>query len=178
MLKPGSDGRVMHASSFSKTVSPGVRVGYLAGPEDEIAKLAKRANEIYISPNMLAESIVFELCRSGALDENIAFVKGALRERRDALVATLREHVPEADFVEPGGGYFLWLTLGDDVDATELQAAALEEKVAFIAGEDFMLDGGRSSLRLSFASVPPDQIGEGVERIARSLERVRAASPA
>ena len=177
MLSP--DGwRVIHASSFSKTVSPGVRVGYLAGPADEIAQLAKRANEIYISPNMLAESIVYELCRSGALDENIAFVKGALRERRDTLVEALREHIPEAEFVVPGGGYFLWLTLGDDVDTVELQAAALEEKVAFIAGPDFMLDGGQSSLRLSFASVPPDQIPEGVERIARALDRVRAASPA
>ena len=111
MLAPGDGGRVIHASSFSKTVSPGVRVGYLAGPADEIAKLAKRANELYISPNMLAEAVVYELCRSGGLDENIAFVKGALKERRDTLVDALREQVPEADFVEPGGGYFLWLTL-------------------------------------------------------------------
>jgi 2-aminoadipate transaminase len=175
-MLPTDGGRVIHASSFSKTVSPGVRVGYLAGPAEEIAKLAKRANEMYISPNMLAESVVWELCRSGALDENIAFVKGALRERRDTLVEALREHIPEADFVEPGGGYFLWLSLEGDVDATELHAAALEEKVAFVAGPDFMLDGGESSLRLSFASVPPDQIGEGVARIARALERVRAAS--
>jgi 2-aminoadipate transaminase len=178
MLTPEPGGRVIHASSFSKTVSPGVRVGYLAGPEDEIAKLAKRANEIYISPNMLAESVVFELCRSGGLDENIVFVKGALRERRDTLVNALGEHLPEAEFVIPGGGYFLWLTLDGDVDTTELLAAALEEKVAFIAGPDFMLEGGGSSLRLSFASVPPDQIDEGVARVARSLERVRAASPA
>ncbi len=175
--RDGSD-RVVHSSSFSKTVSPGVRVGYLAGAEEEITKLAKRANEIYISPNMLAESVVWELCRSGALDENIAFVKGALRERRDALVEALGEHLPEADFVVPGGGYFLWLTLGEDVDTEELLAAALEEKVAFIAGPDFMLEGGRSSLRLSFASVPAEQIGDGVARISRALERVRAASPA
>jgi DNA-binding transcriptional MocR family regulator len=178
MLSPGGDGRVIHASSFSKTVSPGVRVGYLAGPAEEIAQLAKRANEIYISPNMLAESIVHELCRSGAHDRNIEFVKGALRERRDALVAALGEHIPEAEFVVPGGGYFLWLTLGEDVDTAELLVAALEEKVAFIAGPDFMLEGGKSSLRLSFASVPADQIAEGVARIARSLERIRAASPA
>jgi 2-aminoadipate transaminase len=178
MLSPDDGGRVIHASSFSKTVSPGVRVGYLAGPADEIAQLSKRANEIYISPNMLAESVVHELCRSGGLDENIAFVKGALRERRDRLVDALREHIPEAEFVVPGGGYFLWLTLGEDVDTVELLAAALEEKVAFIAGPDFMLEGGNSSLRLSFASVPPEPIGEGVARIARSLERVRAASPA
>ena len=84
MLSIDSADRVIHASSFSKTVSPGVRVGYLAGPAEEIAKLAKRANETYISPNMLAESVVLELCRSGGLDRNIEFVKGALRERRDA----------------------------------------------------------------------------------------------
>jgi len=170
--------RVIHASSFSKTVSPGVRVGYLAGPKDEIAVLAKRANEIYISPNMLAESVVWELCRSGALDENIDFVRGALRERRDALVEALRKQIPAADFVLPGGGYFLWATLSDDVNCEEVLSAALEEGVAFIAGCDFMLEGGHSSLRFSFASVPPDRIGEGVARITRALERVRAASPA
>ena len=78
----------------------------------------------------------------------------------------------------PGGGYFLWLTLAEDVDTVELAAAAKEEGVAFVAGPDFMLEGGRSSLRLSFASVPADQIAEGVARISRALERVRAASPA
>jgi DNA-binding transcriptional MocR family regulator len=178
MLAQDGPDRLIHASSFSKTVSPGVRVGYLAGPEEVIKKLAKRANETYISPNMLTESIVWELCRSGALEENIAFVKGALAERRDALVEALREHLPEARFVVPGGGYFLWLTLNADVDAVELLSAALEERVAFVAGPDFMLDGGRSSLRLSFASVPPEQIPEGVARISRALERTRAASPA
>jgi 2-aminoadipate transaminase len=178
MLSQDSAGKVIHASSFSKTVSPGVRVGYLAGPDDEIKQLVKRANEIYISPNMLAESVVWELCRSGGLDRNIEFVRGALQERRDALVEALEEKVPEADFVVPGGGYFLWLTLDEDVDTVELQAAAKEEGVAFIAGPDFMLDGGGNALRLSFASVPPERIGEGIERIATALERVRAASPA
>ena len=177
MLSLDRSDRVIHSSSFSKTVSPGVRVGYLAGPEEEITKLAKRANEVYISPNMLAESVVWELCRSGALDENIAFVKGALRERRDALVEALGERLPEAAFVLPGGGYFLWLTLGDDVNCEELLAAALQEHVAFIAGCDFMLEGGRSSMRLSFASVPAEQIDDGVGRIVKALEGLRAASP-
>lgn len=170
--------RVIHASSFSKTVSPGVRVGYLAGPAVEVAKLAKRANETYISPNMLAEAVVLELCRSGGLDRNIEFVRGALRERRDALVEALREQLPEAEFVVPGGGYFLWLDLAAGTDATALLAEAKGEGVAFIAGPDFMIDGGGGSLRLSFASVPPERIGEGVARLARALERVRASSPA
>jgi DNA-binding transcriptional MocR family regulator len=178
MLSLDKVGRVVHASSFSKTVSPGVRVGYLAGPGEEIAKLAKRANETYISPNMLAESIVLELCRSGGLDRNIAFVKDALRARRDALVEALGEQIPEAEFVVPGGGYFLWLDLAEGTDTTALLVEARGEGVAFVAGPDFMIEGGGNSLRLSFASVPPERIPEGVARVSRALERVRAGSPA
>ena len=129
MLSLDGADRVIHASSFSKTVSPGVRVGYLAGPAGEIAKLAKRANETYISPNMLAEAVVLELCRSGVLDRNIEFVKGALRERRNALVEALRERIPEAEFVVPGGGYFLWLDLAEGTDTTALQAEGEGEGV-------------------------------------------------
>ena len=116
MLSLDRSERVIHASSFSKTVSPGVRVGYLAGPAEQIQTLAKRGSEHYISPNMLAESMVLELCTSGALARNIEFVNGALAERRDRLVEALREQIPEAEFVVPGGGYFLWLDLADDVD--------------------------------------------------------------
>jgi 2-aminoadipate transaminase len=170
--------RVIHASSFSKTVSPGVRVGYLAGPATEIAQLAKRANETYISPNMLAEAVVLELCRTGALDRNIALVKGALRDRRDALVEALREQIPEAEFVVPGGGYFLWLDLAAGTDSAALLAEAAGEGVAFVAGPDFMIEGGENSLRLSFASVPPERIPEGVARISRALERVRQGETA
>jgi 2-aminoadipate transaminase len=178
MLSRDGSGRVIHASSFSKTVSPGVRVGYLAGPAEVIAALAKRANETYISPNMLAEAIVLELCSSGGLDANIDFVKGALRERRDTLVDSLREQIPEAEFVVPGGGYFLWLDLAEGTDTATLLAEAKGEGVAFVAGPDFMIDGGENSLRLSFASVPPGRIPEGVSRIASALDRVRAGSPA
>jgi 2-aminoadipate transaminase len=176
MLSLDEHHRVIHASSFSKTVAPGVRVGYLAGPPELISALAKRANEIYISPNMLAQAVVFEMCRSGALEENIAAVNQSLGERRDALVASLREHIPEARFVAPGGGYFLWLDLEADVDTPRLLEQAKQEGVEFLAGPDFMLEGGHSSLRLSFASVPADRIPEGVARLARALDRLRSPS--
>ncbi|MDQ2676112.1 MAG: PLP-dependent aminotransferase family protein [Actinomycetota bacterium] len=176
MLSLDRAGKVLHASSFSKTVSPGVRVGYVAGEADEIASLAKRAGETYISPNMLAESIVFALCESGGLERNIEFVNAALRERRDALVEALREHIPEAEFVVPEGGYFLWLTLNDDVDTQKLLEAAGAEGVAFVAGPDFLIEGGQNALRLSFASVPAERVAEGVTRIAKALDGVRAAA--
>jgi 2-aminoadipate transaminase len=178
MLEMDSADRVIHASSFSKSVSPGVRVGYLVGPTEQIATLAKKANEQYISPNMLAESIVFELCRSGGLDENLKVVNTALRERRDALVEALHEHIPEAQFVVPAGGYFLWLDLNNDVDTKVLLTTAKEEGVTFVAGPDFMLEGGSNSLRLSFAPVPTGDVAEGVQRLARALEKVRESGQA
>jgi 2-aminoadipate transaminase len=178
MLAVDTAGKVIHASSFSKTVSPGVRVGYLVGPADEIAKLAKKANETYISPNMLAESIVLELCTSGVLDQNITFVKGELKARCDALVDALREKIPEAVFVVPQGGYFLWLDLAEGTDTKALLAEAKGEGVSFVAGPDFMIEGGENSLRLSFAPVPAADAAEGVARIAAALETLRAGSPA
>jgi len=176
MLSMDGAGKVLHASSFSKTVSPGVRVGYLAGEPEQVATLAKRAGETYISPNMLAESIVFALCESGGLERNVEFVNAALRERRDVLVDSLSELIPEADFVVPQGGYFLWLTLDDDVDTRKLLEASKKEGAPFVAGPDFLIEGGLNALRLSFASVPADRVAEGVARIARALEGVRAAA--
>jgi DNA-binding transcriptional MocR family regulator len=166
MLSIDSDNRVIHASSFSKTVSPGVRVGYLAGPVGLIADMAEMANENYISPNMLAGSLVLELCESGALDANIAEVKVHLRERRDALVGALGAHLPSARFVVPAGGYFLWADLGEGFDTVDLARKAKSAGAPFIPGTDFMLSGGESCLRFSFASVPPEFIDEGVSRIA------------
>jgi len=178
MLDMDETGSIIHAGSFSKTVSPGVRVGYLVGPEEQIASLAKAANETYISPNMLAESIVWEMCRSGILEQNVEVVTKALAERRDALVEALREQIPQATFVVPEGGYFLWLDLNEDVDTAKLLDEAKEQGVTFVAGADFLLEGGASSLRLAFCAEPPDRITEGVSRLAAALERRRAGAAA
>ena len=170
MLSIDQADKVIHASSFSKTVSPGVRVGYLAGPEHEIARLTKIANENYISPNMLSGSLVLELCQSGVLDDNIEKCKVALQERRDALVDALGKHIPEASFVLPGGGYFLWADLDEGRNTVELAEKAKEAGAPFIPGTEFTLDGGWNSLRFSFASVPPEHMDEGVARIASCLD--------
>ncbi len=169
MLSIDDSDRVIHASSFSKTVSPGVRAGYVAGPASMVADLAEMANENYISPNMLSGSLVLELCQSGALDRNIAEVKVHLQERRDALISALGEHLPSARFVVPAGGYFLWADLGEGFDTVELAKKAKANGAPFIPGTDFMLEGGNTSLRFSFASVPPELIDAGVTRIANSI---------
>ena len=166
MLSIDDAGRVIHSSSYSKTVSPGIRVGFLAGPEELIGSLAQTANQNYISPNMLAGSLVLQLYESGAYDENLEVVNARLAERRDALVQALGNHLPQAEFEIPGGGYFLWADLGEGADTVSLAERSKQAGAPFIPGTDFMLDGGWSQLRFSFASVPPDSIDEGVRRIA------------
>jgi 2-aminoadipate transaminase len=174
MLSLDQDERVIYASSFSKTIAPGVRVGYLIGPVEEIAALSKRAVNTYISPNMLAQAIVGEFCISGAILESIKTVNAALRERRDALVKALRRHIgDEAQFVVPEGGYFLWVELPEAVDTEQLLAAAGERGVTFVKGSDFMLEGGRNCLRLAFSAVTPEQIDEGIKRLAEALESIK-----
>ncbi len=169
--------RVVYASSFSKTVCPGIRVGYLVGPPELIAAIAKLATNTYISPNMVAQSIVYEFCVSGALERSIETVRTALGKRARTLETALRRELPEAEFVPPEGGYFMWVTLPEGTDVGALHKAAAELGVAFVKGTDFLLEGGENTLRLAYSGVTPEQVEEGVARLAaavRSLEGARA----
>jgi len=175
MLSLGGAETVVYASSFSKTVCPGIRVGYLVGPADLIAGIRKLATNTYISPNMVAQSIVAEFCHSGAIERSIETVKAALRERRDATASALERHLPDARFVMPQGGYFLWVDLPEGSDVARLEAAALERGVIFVKGSDFLIKGGESSLRLAYSAVPPDQIEEGIARVADAYRELAGA---
>jgi 2-aminoadipate transaminase len=161
--------RVVYASSFSKTVCPGVRVGYLVGNPDLIAKIVRRATNTYISPDMLAQSVVYEFSKSEAYGKAVANVQVALRERCDTLSAALEQHLPEATFVRPDGGYFLWAELPKSYDVDAAAAAQAEYDVAFVKGSDFILGGGKHSFRLAYSAVRTEQIDEGVQRLARCL---------
>jgi DNA-binding transcriptional MocR family regulator len=157
---------VVYASSFSKTVCPGIRVGYLVGPEQLIAKITKLATSTYISPSMVSQAIVNQFCRSGAIDRSIETVREALRDRAQTLCQALAEHLPDARFVAPEGGYFLWIDLPPGSDVAALFEAAAARGVQFVKGTDFVLDGGESSLRLAYSGVTPAEIEEGVKRLA------------
>ncbi|MFG2038645.1 PLP-dependent aminotransferase family protein [Dactylosporangium sp. NPDC048998] len=176
MLSQDTAGVVVHASSFTKTIAPGLRVGYLVGPQETIAPIAKRATNLYISPSMVAEAITHQFCVSGDIERSIAKVSATLGERARLLADGLRKHIPDATFVEPDGGYFLWVELPEDVDTTELEkVAARDFGVAVVKGSDFLLEGGRHSVRLAFSAVLTDQVDEGVERLAAAIEAVRKA---
>ena len=169
--------RVVYASSFSKTVCPGIRVGYLVGPSELIARVVKIATGTYISPNMVSQAIVHQFCVSGFLDKSIETVKQALRERAQTLCECLRRELPDARFVEPQGGYFLWLELPRGTDVEALQTAAADRGVQFVKGSDFVLEGAESSLRLAYSGVTPAEIEEGVKRLAEAFRDVSGEVP-
>lgn len=173
MLSLDEHGVVVHASSFTKTVCPGVRVGYLIGPKALIAGIAKRATNLYISPSMVAQAIVHQFCASGDIDRSIKTVCDALGERATVLASSLRERIPGVSFTEPDGGYFLWIELPDGVDVNKVLPAATARGVAVVKGSDFLLEGGHHALRLAFSAVTVDQIDEGVRRLAAAIDEVR-----
>ncbi|HWH45266.1 MAG TPA: PLP-dependent aminotransferase family protein [Thermoleophilaceae bacterium] len=176
MLSMDGSDRVVYASSFSKTVCPGIRVGYLAGPIETIAAIRRMATGTYISPSMVSQSIVAEFCRSGAIERSIETVKAALSERLGTLTAALARELPEARFVAPQGGYFLWIELPEGADVAALEAAAKEQGVIFVKGTDFLLEGGENTLRLAYSGVTPAEIDDGVGRLAAAYRSVAAAA--
>jgi 2-aminoadipate transaminase len=176
MLSQDDAGKVVYASSFSKTVCPGIRVGYLVGPQALIKQIQGIATNTYISPNMVAQSIVNQFARSGRMDGAIATVKEALRERRDTLVAALERELPEAIFSPPSGGYFMWVELPEGTSVAELESAAKERDVLFVKGADFLLEGGENTLRLAYSGVTPEQIDEGVTRLAEAARSLGVAA--
>jgi DNA-binding transcriptional MocR family regulator len=179
LLSLDSADRVIYASSFSKTVCPGIRVGYLVGPEKLITRIAKLATNTYISPNMVAQSIVNEYVRAddgAAFSRSVARVKDALAERAAALSAALRSELPEARFVEPQGGYFLWVEMPEGTDGDALFAAAAERGVQIVKGTDFLLEGGENAFRLAYSGVTVSQIEEGVRRLADAVRSLGVAA--
>ena len=167
--------RVLYSSSFSKTVAPGLRVGYAILPSRLASRLDELVASTYITPALLAQATVYEFLRRGLFDQNLERVSGLLRARRDAMLGALeRELAGRASWNRPDGGYFLWLELPEGVDATELLRSASEAGVTFVPGADF--GGPPSSVRLAFSYVSPEEIDEGVRRLARLVAAPAAAS--
>jgi 2-aminoadipate transaminase len=156
---------VIYSSSFSKTIAPGLRVGYLLVPEEMAVALEDVIASTYITPALVTQATVLEFLSRGLLEPNLERTRGLLRARRDAMLEALEHELAErASWSRPEGGYFLWLELPEGTDATELLARATAAGVTFVPGPDF--GGEPNSARLAFSFASPAEIGEGVSRLA------------
>jgi 2-aminoadipate transaminase len=178
-------GRVLYVGTVSKVFAPGVRVGWVHAPHQILHRvnLAKQGSDLCTST--FAQLLALRFLRHARRDEVLRRMQQLYRARRDAMVAAIEANLPDAAFTVPGGGLFLWATLADGLDTTDLLAAALERDVAFVPGVAAYADGrqGASSMRLNFSACDEERIAEGIGRIggvvreraslARALDRRR-----
>jgi 2-aminoadipate transaminase len=150
---------VIYSSSFSKTIAPGVRVGYFVLPQELDDELEALAVSTYITPVLIGQATVFEFLRRGNLEPNLERVRDLLRARRDAMLEALERELPSATWSRPQGGYFVWL---------ELPREAVDVPgVSFVKGTDF--GGAPNTARLAFSYVSPEEIREGIRRLAAAV---------
>jgi 2-aminoadipate transaminase len=164
----------LHMSSFTKLIAPGVRTGFMIGSASLIAKLAKVAEDTYISPGYVAQGITYEWCRRGLLPPQLDRLRQLYAPRLEACLKALDTHMPDAQTTRPDGGFFVSLRLPEGVSTTAVRAKAAERQLNLSDGLAFFPNGGGERfLRLPFCALAPAEIEEGVRRLAES---VKAAS--
>ena len=172
-------GRTLHMSSFSKLIGPGPRLGFMLGPSELIARLAKTAEDTYISPANLAHGIAYEWCRCGRLPAQIERLKALYAPRLEACLSALAAHMPEARATRPEGGFFLSVTLPEGIDNAAVRAAAERRQLQLSDGRAFFPNGGGERfLRLPYCALTPAEIEEGVQRLADSVHDLERAGSA
>lgn len=164
-------GRVIYLSTFSKTLAPGFRVGWVVAPAALIERFDTAKQSIDLMTGSLDQRIVHEAVRRGVLDRLAPDLRRLYRTKRDAMEQALREELGgHLRWLPPKGGFFLWATLPDGVEDETLLARALEERLVFVAGSAFYVDGtGHDRIRLSFSAPAVDRIREGARRLAAAM---------
>ncbi len=166
-LRSLNDEFVIYASTFSKILSPGVRLGWTVAPAPILQKMNLGKQAADLCSSSISQYFVGAYFESGPWEDYVRSLIEIYRRRRDVMLDALAEHFPrEAEWTHPQGGLFIWATLPDYIDTTDLLARALQEHVAFVPGRAAFVDGrGGSSMRLNFSGVDEDEIREGVRRI-------------
>ena len=163
--------RVIHTSSFSKILSPGLRIGFMMGPPHLMPRFHKWSEDTCIHPSLPTEGIAYEYCRRGLLDPNIERLKALYRPRMDAMLEALDIYLKGAEWIRPEGGFFISTTLPDRVDGRGVRDNAKKFGIVLSDGRGFFPDqGGENFVRLPFSALTPDEIKEGVKRLAQAIE--------
>lgn len=163
-------GNVIYLSTFSKTLTPGLRVAWIAAPKAILARLIQIKQSIDLHTSTFNQMVTYEVARDGFLEEHVARLCVVYRRRRDAMLEALgRWAPPDITWTQPEGGLFLWLHLPPDTSDQAIFEAAIQQDVAFVPGGAFFTDGGPPTARLNFSCMPEDRIQEGIKRLCRVI---------
>ncbi len=166
-------GNVIYLSTFSKTLAPGIRLAWVIAPPTVINKLIQAKQGADLHTSTFNQIVAFEVARGGYLDEHVKIIRKTYKERRDVMLETLEENMPDGvSWTHPKGGLFLWATLPECLDAQALFPDAVAEKVAFVPGFSFFAEGGgQNTMRLNFSNATPEKINEGIFRLSNVVKK-------
>jgi 2-aminoadipate transaminase len=169
---PDDGGRVIQAGTFSKTLMPGLRVGWVIAPRQIIERMGRAKQAMDLQTSTFNQHIVLALLNSGYLEEFIPMLRRVYRERRDTMLEALQKHFPPGSrWTKPEGGMFIFVTLPKDISAGGLLDRTIGRNVAFVPGEEFHLDGsGQNTMRLNFTKAPVADISSGISRLAKAIK--------
>ena len=165
-------GNVIYLNTFSKTLAPGLRVAWAVCPPEITQNLVMAKQGADLHTSALPQTMAYEFMRRGWLPDQIEGIRKTYLARRNAMIDAIQRYFPQGvHFTRPEGGLFLWVTLPEGINAVELLPKAAEKKVAFVPGSPFYANGGgENTLRLSFSSVAPDVIEEGIRRLGEVIK--------
>lgn len=166
-------GNVIYLSTFSKTLAPGIRLAWVIAPPEVIQKLVTAKQGADLHTSSFNQMVAYEVAKNGFLESHIEHIIEVYRERRNVMLDSLEEHMPEGvKWTHPQGGLFLWLTLPEHMSSVDIFKDAVEQRVAFVPGESFYaLGGGYNTMRLNFSNATPEMINEGIARLARVVKK-------
>lgn len=164
-------GRVLYLSTFSKTLAPGFRVGWMVAPPSLIERFETAKQSTDLTSGILDQYVVYEAVRRGVVDRLAPQLRALYRHKRDVMEQSIREQLPgRLTWPAPKGGFFVWATLPEGCTDTDLLQRALQHGLVFVVGSAFFVDGsGHDTIRLSFSAPAPERIREGVKRLAAAL---------
>jgi 2-aminoadipate transaminase len=164
-------GNVIYLSTFSKTLAPGLRLGWVVAPPEVIGKLVQAKQGADLHTATFNQVVAYEVSRGGFLDRHIHTIRDVYGERRDLMLAAMdRDFPPEVNWTHPQGGLFLWGVLPTYMDAKDLLTTCLEKKVAFVPGEPFHpTGGGKNTMRINFSNATHEEINQGIKRLGTAI---------
>jgi len=166
-------GNVIYLSTFSKTLAPGLRLGWIVAPQEVVAKLVQLKQGADLHTSTFVQMVAYEVAQDGFIDEHVKLIRQVYGERRDVMLEALEKLFPhEVTWTRPHGGLFLWVTMPEGADCDELLKEAIRQDVAFVPGNCFFPKEGEGlrNFRLNFSNATTEQIREGIRRLSIAVK--------